>query len=130
MIGMMARTHSEMRKVIRQEERQRLKPLGRGAAMIRLTARRSIRRRKKPAPRGHPPHTQTGRLKTSILYAVEKQKQMATIGTSHRIIGIAGAEHEKNVAVRKPAIGSRPFMAPSLEKIAPRLPEQWRGFLR
>lgn len=130
MIGMIVRTRSEIPKVIRKAERKNPKTLGHAAGLIRITARRSIRRRKKPAPRGQPPHTQTGRLPKAILYAVEKAKHRAVIGTSRNLIGICGAEHEQNVGWRKPPIGSRPFMAPALEKITPRLPAQWRGFLR
>lgn len=54
--------------------------LNHAAAAIRLTARRSIRRRKKPSAPGQPPHTQTGHLKRMIAYEVDKQNQLADIG--------------------------------------------------
>ena len=68
------------------------KGLTRIGGAIRLTARRSIKRSKKPSVAGTPPHTQTGKLRESILYAVEDKT--VYIGPSMQMISKVGASHE------------------------------------
>lgn len=45
---------------------------GHAGAAIRVTAARSIRRRKKPSAPGSAPHTQSGRLKRAIRFAADQ----------------------------------------------------------
>jgi len=127
MIGMQARTKFDSQKVRRKAKQGSIKSLGHAAATIRLTAKRSIRKRKGPSPKGTPPHTRTKRLPSSILYCVDKTREMAVIGPSRRIVGIAGAEHEHGGRWRQEQFPRRPFMFPALEKTAPRLPRHWAG---
>ena len=54
--------------------------LGHAAGTIRLTAKRSIRKRKKPSSPGSPPHTQTGMLRRVIRYEVNRDREEAVIG--------------------------------------------------
>ncbi len=130
MIAYRVRTRSDIAKVERKARRENPKSLAHGAAMVRLIARRSIRPSPRPAPRGRPPHTRKGkRLRRAILYAVDKIRELALIGPSFRIAGISAAEHEHGADWRKP-MDERPFMRPALEKAAPKLPQQWEGFLR
>ena len=130
MIGYRVTTRSDVNKVIRKARRENPRRLGHGAALIRLTARRSIRTSKRPAPKGHPPHTRgQKRLRNAILYVVERQRERALAGPSHRIAGVSGGEHEHGLDWRKP-MDERPFMQPALEKTAPRLPREWGGFVR
>ena len=49
-----------------------VRSLGHAAAVIRLTAKRSIRKRKRASPAGQPPHTHTKRLPSAILYCVTR----------------------------------------------------------
>lgn len=127
MIGVKARTKFDREKLRRKARQGNIKSLGHAAATIRLTARRSIRKRKGPSAKGTPPHTRTKRLPSSILYYVDKTRQMALIGPSQRIVGIAGAEHEHGGKWRKERFPKRPFMFPALQTTAPRLPRHWAG---
>lgn len=131
MFGYTVRTRQEgFDKVARKVKRENPKRIGHGAAILRKIARRSIRKSNKPAPAGRPPRTRRGQLRRAILYALIKRREMAMIGPSARIVGIAGAEHELRDSRRKPIRHQRPFMRPSLEKAAPNFPNQWEGFLR
>jgi len=127
MIGIKARSRFDREKVRRKAKQGNIRTLGHAAAVIRLTAKRSIRKRKGPSPKGTPPHTRTKRLPSSILYSVDKTRDMALIGPSRRIVGIAGAEHEHGGKWRRERFPRRPFMFPALEKTAPRLPKHWAG---
>jgi hypothetical protein len=99
--------------------------LGHGAAALRLIARRSIRRARGPSARGTPPHTQTRRLPTSILYDVQRNPASAIVGPVASIVGPAGSEQEHGWKRGQASYPARPFMEPALEKAAPRLPPQW-----
>jgi len=119
------------RKLQKKVEQSNFQNIGHAAATLRMIARRSIRKRKRPAPEGEPPHTQTKRLKTSILYAVDRRRESAIIGPSYHVIGVAGAEHEhgRRFRGRRPQQDARPFMGPALKKAAPRMPRFWRASL-
>jgi len=127
MIRIKATTKDETRRVRRAANRGTFKSLNQAAATIRLIAKRSIRRRKSPGPAGQPPRTQTKRLPNSILYFVDRDKQSAIIGPSHRLIGPAGAAHERGGLFRGRRYPARPFMGPALEKAKPRIPRFWSG---
>jgi len=124
---MKARTKFDHQKLRRNAKQGNIRSLGHAAAAIRVTAKRSIRKRKGPAPQGSPPHTHTRRLPSAILYRVDKTRQAALIGPSARIVGVAGAEHEHGGRWRKERFPRRPFMFPALAKTAPRLPTHWAG---
>lgn len=62
------------------------------AGAVRLTARRSIRRRKKASQPGSPPHTQSGNLKRSIRYEVTQDD--ALIGPVNEFGGRIWNLHE------------------------------------
>jgi phage gpG-like protein len=63
-------TKFDARKIQLKVAAASFRSLGHAGGAIRLTARRSIRRRKTTSQPGNPPHTQTGRLKRSIRYEV------------------------------------------------------------
>lgn len=63
-------TTFDTRKLQQKVAAASFRSLGHAGGAIRLTARRSIRRRKTTSQPGSPPHTQTGRLKRSIRYEV------------------------------------------------------------
>jgi len=56
---------------------------------------------------------------------VDKTREMALVGPSYRIVGIAGAEHEHGEKFRDQRLPRRPFMFSALQKTAPRLPPHW-----
>lgn len=123
-----------LRKINDAAARARSKVLGRQAGAVRLTARRSIRRRKKPSPRGRPPHTQTGNLRRSILYAVLDEYSAvigpAGLGSKSSSVGPSATAHEFGGEFRGDHYPQRPFMGPALAKITPKLPEHWRDAIQ
>ena len=135
-IGMTVRTRSDIQKVLRRVRRANIRTLGHAGAALRLTARRSIRRRKGPSAPGTPPHTHTGALRGSIIYQVEKQADRVVIGPTFGGVGTSGSLHEfggRRRARRRGKVArykKRPFMGPALAKIKPRLPQMWAGSVR
>ena len=93
MISVASHVRFDVPKVRRRMRHASVKGLGHAAAAIRLTARRSIRRRKKAADPGNPPHTRQGRLKHALLYSVDKRRQEAVIGPAASVVGTAGSAH-------------------------------------
>lgn len=130
MIGMNAKTRSQMHKVARKAKRASIESLSHAGGAIRLAAVRSIRKRKGPAPAGQPPHTHTRRLPRAIKYAVEKRRQAVVIGPDVESLGTAGKAHEHGGRYRGQRYAKRPFMGPALEKTKDRLPKLWAGSVR
>ena len=116
-------------KIRRATDRANRKNLFRAAASIRLTARRSIRRRKGPSRKGTPPHTHTGRIKKAIMFAVESNDN-AVIGPTVERIGQAGGAHEHGERFKGDRFDKRPFMGPALEKMRTKLPKRWQGSVK
>ncbi len=90
MFGVKVKTRSQMQRVAKKAKRKGIENLGHAGAAIRLTAKRSIRKRKGPAPAGQPPHTHTRRLPRAIKYAVDKQRGVVVIGPDVESLGTAG----------------------------------------
>lgn len=130
MIGMKVRTTDNTEAVKRKAKEGSIKSLGHAGAAIRLTARRSIRRRQKPASVGDPPHTREGQLKRAIRYAVEKPYQRVVIGPEHAVVGPSATAHEFGGRFRGDRYRRRPFMGPALMKVKDRLPRKWAGSVR
>jgi len=130
MVGMKARTRSQMHKVARKAKRANIESLGHAGGAIRLAAVRSVRKRKGPAPQGEPPHTHTRRLPRAIKYAVEKKRQVVVIGPDVESFGTAGKAHEHGGKFRGERYPKRPFMGPALEKTKDRLPKFWAGSVK
>jgi hypothetical protein len=130
MVGVKVKTRSQMSRVARKAKRKGIENLGHAGAAIRLTARRSIRKRKGPAPAGQPPHTHTRRLPRAIQYAVQKQRGVVVVGPDIERVGTAGKAHEHGGTYKRERYERRPFMGPALEKIKDRLPRLWAGSVR
>ena len=130
MVGMKARTRSQMHKVARKAKRASIENLGHAGGAIRLAAVRSVRKRKGPSPAGQPPHTHTRRLPRAIKYAVEKKRQVVVIGPDVESFGTAGKAHEHGGRYRHESYPKRPFMGPALEKTKDRLPKFWAGSVK
>ena len=130
MIGIKARTRFDSGKLRRRVKRANIESLGHAGAAIRLTARRSIRRRKGPSAPGTPPHTRRGQLKRAIVYAVERQAERVVIGPEYAKLGPAGMAHEFGGLFRGQRYRKRSFMGPALMKTRDRLPRKWAGSVR
>ena len=130
MIAMQARTRDNTKKVLAKAKKGSIKSLGHAGATIRLTAKRSIRRRKKPSPEGRPPSTRKAQLRGAILYAVEKQNDLVAIGPERAKVGTSAAAHEHGGRYKRQRYPKRPFMGPALETTKERLPRKWAGSVK
>jgi hypothetical protein len=126
-ISVKVTTKSETKTVLTKARQGSFKSLGHAGAAIRLTARRSIRRRKSASPAGTPPSTRRGQLKRAIAFAVDKQQQLVVIGPEYEVVGESGKAHEFGGRYRREQYEKRPFMGPALEKVKDRLPSLWAG---
>ena len=98
---MKVRTVFDSQLVQRKVQAASFRSLGHASGAIRLTARRSIRRSKKPSKPGQPPHTPTGALKRVIRYAVDQQKTEAAIGPINEYAKTIWNLHEFGGVTRK-----------------------------
>lgn len=130
MISMKVKTVFNPMHVIRRERAASLRNLGRAAGYIRLTASRSIRRSKKAAQPGSPPHTRRGQLRRAIRYAVERERMNAVVGPEYGAVGTSGAAHEYGGRYRRETFPKRPFMGPALAKTREKLPTLWANSIR
>jgi hypothetical protein len=130
MVKLKVKTRDQTKKVLSKAKKGNIKSLGHAGAAVRLTARRRIRRSKKPAAEGSPPHTRRGQLKRAIAYAVEKDKGRVVIGPKQEIVGTSGKAHEFGGRYRDEQYEQRPFMGPALEKVQDRLPALWANSVR
>jgi hypothetical protein len=80
LVRIRARTHFDQTRLKKKVDEGTFRSLAHAGAAIRLTARRSIRRRKKPSRPGSPPHTPTGHLKRVLRYDVDRDSQEVVIG--------------------------------------------------
>lgn len=93
------RVNSRFSRFLKQRLRRKAKKgsirsLGHAGGALRLTARRSIHRSEEASRPGQPPHTRRGRLRESILYSVDKDRQRVIIGPVYSYIRRIGACHE------------------------------------
>jgi len=129
-IGFQIKTRADIPKVLRKVRRANIESLGHAGATIRLTAKRSIRKSANPAEPGKPPKTRRGQLRSSIRFAVEKNRQRVVIGPDYRIVGQSARAHEFGGRYRKQRYPKRPFMGPALTKTQSRLPKHWAGSVK
>jgi len=130
MITMRSRSRFQARDLQRRAHQGNFQAMGHAAAAIRLTARRSIRRRQKPSRAGDPPHTRKGQLRRAIFYHVDRQRQRAVIGPAYTGVGRSATAHEFGGRYRRERFPRRPFMGPALESNRDRLPQHWRASIR
>lgn len=130
MIVANVKTKDETKKVLAKAKQGNFKSLGHAGAAIRLTARRSIRKRKTASPEGQPPSTRRGQLRSAILFDVDKQNDLVVIGPSYSKVGASGSAHEHGGKYKRQRYPKRPFMGPALEKIKDRLPKLWAGSVK
>ena len=132
MIAMNVRVQFKPKRLRKKTKQGNVRSLFRAASFIRVTARRSIRtRKKKTAPAGRPPFTRgKRRLKNAILFAVDRKRERALIGPDFQVVGPAGAIHEFGGQFRGERYDRRPFMGPALAKTKDKLPKMWAGSVR
>jgi len=83
LVRVRAKASMNHRAVQSKVQQGTFRSLGHAGAAIRLTAVRSIRKRKKPSRPGAPPHTPTGHLKRVIRYDVDQQQTEVLIGPTN-----------------------------------------------
>lgn len=122
-------------------DKAKIRYVTRAGAFIRSDARRSIRKRKRPAPPGRPPRSVKGTLKAFIKFAVDKrhpinvvvgpellasqrdsQKTLELGGSVRREIFEKGGRQQRTVNYK-----ARPYMGPAYEKTEPDLPGLFAG---
>lgn len=91
---MRAKSQFNAEPLKRKVNQASFKSLGHAGAAIRLTARRSIRRRKKPSAPGSPPNTPTGHLKRVIRYEADRDRQEVVIGAVNEYSRTIWSLHE------------------------------------
>lgn len=132
-----------------------VRTLNRLGAMVRLTARRSMRRKKGPSAPGQPPHAHGGPkkagkkftgawLKELILYSYDPLTRTVVVGplkfrrsnvpALHEFGGTADKVEWRTVAGKRVPVKvgvshypPRPYMKPALDKILPLFAEKFRG---
>lgn len=94
MMHIRARVQFTPNQLKRKVKDATFRSLGQAAGTIRITAKRSIRKRKKPSSPGSPPHTQTGMLRRVLRYEVNRDREEAVIGPVNEIAGRLWNLHE------------------------------------
>lgn len=100
MIRVRAKTQFNQRSIQRQVQQASFRNLGHAGAAIRLTASRSIRKRKKPSRPGAAPHTPTGHLRRVIRYSVDKANDAVAIGPTNEYSKSIWNLHEFGGSIR------------------------------
>ncbi len=116
------------------------KVLTRFGGYVRLTAKRSMRRRKKSSAPGSPPSAHEGSLKKTIFFGYDRERESVVAGP----LGFKGSnapeilEHGGETTImrrdkktgklvaKRIKIQPRPFMDPAFEKGRKKLPEFWK----
>lgn len=117
------------------------KVLSKFGALVRRSAKSSIRKRKKPAPPGSPPSSHTGLLKKFIFFGYDTDARSVVIGPTRLnqkgrgeappLLEYGGKTTLKRRGKRKrTTYKARPYMGPAFEKEKPQLPAMWRDSVR
>lgn len=148
-VAFKVKTIDQFKRYLKRVNSSQPSSLGKAAALVRKTAKWSIRKRKKISRPGDPPSSHANQLlKRNIFYEVDRRRQNATIGPvalNQRIKGIPetlehggkstiipwvskrGSRKERKRKVRMVTVKARPFMGPALEKVRTKLVKYWRG---
>jgi len=149
-VNIHARMFFDKRAVTRALDKKTRRVFNRFGAATRLTARRSIRKRKKISIAGSPPHSHEGGLRRSIMYGYDRIQQSVVIGPLAKSKGMGSAltrvpalmeyggdvvqeDSRQSWRTRKPRrmhYRARPFMRPAFEQAQERLPQFWQDSVR
>lgn len=127
---MKVRIQSDFKRVKRAAQAAQITSLNQAGAAIRLTARRSVRRRKKSSPAGQPVSTRRGQARESIAYEVDQHRGEVAIGPRASQVGQSMQINEFGLTVGDEKFPKRPTMGPALQKITPRLPGFWAASVK
>ena len=112
----------------KRAEQGSFRSLGHAAASIRATARRLVVRSRKAAPPGESAHTRgRGKRGDAILFAVDRDREVAVIGFTHAVFGEAMSAHEHGGAYMGDDFPQRPTMGPALDVNIVRFADEFRG---
>jgi hypothetical protein len=113
------------------------KVLSQFGALVRKTARWSIRKRKRSSLPGQPPSSHTGLLKRFLFYSYDDSRKSVVIGPAKlnakkgyvpEVLEYGGTTLlEIGKEKKKVQIASRPYMNPAFEKTKTQLPQLWRN---
>jgi len=132
-------------KTVRQKtDKATRRVLSRFGAFVRQTAKRSIRKRKKPSQPGKPPSSHLGLLKKFIFFGFDVVRRSVVIGPMRltqkgrgeapsvlEYGGVVTMRAGRREGKRKKAhIRPRPFMGPAMEKEQQQLPALWRDSVK
>ena len=119
-------------------DKDKLKPLRKAGGSIRLTAQRSMRRRKKGFSQpGQPPFSKQGLIRDFTFFAYDKDSDSVVVGPVGFKRAIVPALHEfggsqtvyhkgKSEVAKYP---KRPYMKPALDKNINKIPEAFQDFI-
>jgi hypothetical protein len=135
---------SEMGAVVKAADRQTQRVFSKWGAYARRNAKGLIRKFKKPAKPGHPPHSHNGLLKKFIFFAWDPSRRSVVMGPAKLNGTIGDAPHaleyggQSSVRVgrrghkhiEKVTIAKRPYIGPAAEKTNKELPDLWANSLK
>ena len=130
MIGMRSHAHFDVKRLKDKARKGTFRSLAHAGAVVRLTARRGIKKKPRASAAGKPPHTRRGQLKRALLYKVEKEGLRVVIGPTYSMVGLSGHAHEFGGKYRRENYPKRPFMGPALSKVASRIPKIWQSSIK
>jgi hypothetical protein len=115
--------------------------LSKFGAFVRMSAKSSIRKRRKTAPPGSPPSSHTGLLKKFIFFGYDTAARSVVIGPTRlhqkgtsetpQLLEYGGKAtlirrgEKKHVTYQ-----ARPYMRPAFEKEKTKLPDMWRNSIQ
>lgn len=124
MFGIQVRIADLTQRVINAVRRESPRALERMAKVVQETAQGQFIQSDQPSAAGSPPHTRSGALPDSILYAIDDD---ALIGPVASKVGQVGEAHEFGKEYKGQDYDIRAFMGPALEKSKDRLAIEWYG---
>lgn len=104
--------------------------LRRSGAYLRKVARNMVKKGNSASAPGTPPHTKSGRLKSSILFGVDNQSETVVIGPAGNMVGTVMFAHEFGGKYKRQKYPKRPLMGPALEASEPKLSKFWEDSLK
>ena len=124
----------ESNNVLKEVDKQNRRNLYKVGSETRKTAKKSIRKRRKPSQPGSPPRSVTGLLRKTIFFWVDKSKSVITgpIHLNGSSTNVPHAlEHGGNTTskrYKRPInIRKRPFMVPAHNKTREDIRSLWKG---
>ena len=114
--------------------------LSRFGAFVRSTARRSIRKRKRPSLPGQPPSSHQGHLKRFLFFSYDPAARSVVIGpvklgskkgSTPEVLEYGGVSvNRRKGKTTRSVISARPYMGPAFKKEESKLAGLWRDSVR